>query len=112
MLLRQVAIISESDNVSAAEVSVAAAAIQKQVTRDFGPIWEIDATVDSFSALEDVPIDYWPIIISDEIDEPGAGGVRPESSTNWDNSLARSSLSSPSSRIPSASVLMLARMTG
>ena len=39
MLLRHVAIVSESDNVNAADVSIAAAAIQKQVTRDFGPIW-------------------------------------------------------------------------
>jgi hypothetical protein len=64
-LLLHVAIVSESDNVNAGDVSIAAAAIQKQVARDFGPIWEIDATVDGFSALEDVPIDYWPIIIED-----------------------------------------------
>ncbi|PYX07755.1 MAG: hypothetical protein DMG88_13130 [Acidobacteria bacterium] len=75
MLLRHVAIVSESDNVNAADVSIAAAAIQKQVTRDFGPIWEIDATVDGFDALEDVPIDYWPVIIEDNINEPGAAGV-------------------------------------
>jgi hypothetical protein len=75
MLLLHVAIVSESDNVNAADVSIAAAAIQKQVARDFGPIWEIDATVDGFSALEDVPIDYWPIIIEDNINEPGAAGV-------------------------------------
>ena len=68
-------IVSESDNVNAADVSIAAAAIQKQVTRDFGPIWEIDATVDGFDALEDVPIDYWPVIIEDNINEPGAAGV-------------------------------------
>ncbi len=75
MLLRHVAIVSESGNVNAADVSIAAAAIQKQVTRDFSPIWEIDATVDGFSALEDVPIDYWPVIIEDNIKEPGAAGV-------------------------------------
>lgn len=75
MLLRHVAIVSESKNVSAADVSIAAAAIQKQVSRDFSPLWRIDATVDGFSKLEDVPIDYWPVVIEDKINEPGAAGV-------------------------------------
>jgi hypothetical protein len=32
-----------------------AAALQKQATRDFSPIWEVPATVDGFVRLEDVP---------------------------------------------------------
>jgi hypothetical protein len=51
-----------------------AAALQKQVTRDFGPLWNTIATVDAFTSLDDVPIDYWPIIIRDDINAPGAAG--------------------------------------
>jgi hypothetical protein len=58
-----------------------AAAIQVQVSRDFGPIWGIDATVIAFERLEQVPLGYWPVILtSRELDEdnrfqitPGAG---------------------------------------
>src|SRR5437867_13297237 len=66
-LLRNVALVPD-DNIgnqlSSADASKVAAALQKQVTRDFSPIWEVDATVDAFASLEDVPLGYWPIIIS------------------------------------------------
>src|SRR6266852_3014401 len=75
MLLRHTALVSESSSISLSDVSVVSAALQKQATRDLGPIWEIEATVDPFGRLEDVPVDYWPIIVMDDIDTPGAGGV-------------------------------------
>ncbi len=75
MLLRQVAIVSRSTQIRSADVAAASAAIQKQVTRDFAPIWEIKATVDYFEKTEQVPLGYWPIIIEDDIHQPGAGGV-------------------------------------
>jgi len=50
------------------------AALQKQVTRDFGPLWDTQATVDAFDSLESVPVDYWPVILRDDINEPGAAG--------------------------------------
>lgn len=49
------------------------AAIQKQVTRDFGPLWQIDATVDVFARLEDVPLGYWHLILRDDIASDAAG---------------------------------------
>jgi hypothetical protein len=73
-LISHVALVSESPSVSLADVSPVAAALQKQVTRDFGPIWDIDATVDAFDKLESVPVDYWPVILRDDINEPGAAG--------------------------------------
>jgi hypothetical protein len=51
----------------------AAAAIQKQVVRDFGPIWDVTATVDAFGSLDDVPLGYWPILIGSE--GQNGGGV-------------------------------------
>lgn len=66
LLLAQVAIVPESDDdgIAMSNLTRVAAALQKQVTRDFSPIWEVDATVDAFERLEDVPLGYWPIIIS------------------------------------------------
>ncbi len=73
-LTPHVALVSDSPSVTLANVSPVAAALQKQVTRDFGPLWGIEATVDAFDKLEDVPVDYWPVIIRDDIKEPGAAG--------------------------------------
>jgi len=75
MILRHTAIVSESESVSASEVGRVSAALQKQAMRDVGPVWEIQATVDSFDRLENVPIGYWPIVIMDNINTPGAAGV-------------------------------------
>jgi hypothetical protein len=75
MLLRQVALVSESSSISSSEVNKVAAALQKQATRDFGPLWNVSATVDAYAKLEDVPIDYWPILVQDDINEPGAAGI-------------------------------------
>jgi hypothetical protein len=73
-LTPHVALVSETPSVALTDVSAVAAALQKQVTRDFGPVWGINATVDSFDSLESVPVDYWPVILRDDINEPGAAG--------------------------------------
>jgi hypothetical protein len=73
-LIRHVALVSESKAIDHGQVSIVAAALQKQVTRDFGPLWGINGTVDGFDRLESVPADYWPVIIADDIEEPGAAG--------------------------------------
>ncbi len=73
----RVALISEVSSVSLSDVVVVSAALQKQVSRDFSPIWDIDATVDPFARLEDVPLGYWPIIIVDDV--PNAAGVHLDS---------------------------------
>lgn len=75
MLVRQVALVSESQSVSSSELGQVSAALQKQATRDLSAIWEVQATVDAFERLEDVPVGYWPIVIQDNIDTPGAAGV-------------------------------------
>jgi hypothetical protein len=51
-----------------------AAALQKQVVDDFGPIWNIQATVSAFNNVKDIPLGYWPIVIQDKIGMKGAGG--------------------------------------
>jgi hypothetical protein len=72
-LIRQVAIVSISPQVSPSTVMQISAALQKQATRDLGPIWEISATVDAFDGLGQVPIGTWPVIIGGQV-PPGAGG--------------------------------------
>jgi hypothetical protein len=74
MLTRHVALISTSDAVSASALQPVSAAIQLQVTRDFGPLWGVEATIDSFSTLDDVPLGYWQVVIKEQIDDPDALG--------------------------------------
>ena len=57
-MVQQVALVSQAPSVPHAEVSRVSAALQKQVTRDFGPIWSVTATVDGFADLSDVPLGY------------------------------------------------------
>ena len=73
MLLQQIAVVSEVAGISASELTRVGAALQKQAIRDFAPIWNIQATVDPFVSLDDVPVGYWPIIIRDDIKEAALG---------------------------------------
>jgi hypothetical protein len=66
-LLNQVALIAQTKKIDFSNLTIAAAAIQKQVSRDVGPIWNIDASVDAFETLDDVPLGYWHVLIDDTI---------------------------------------------
>lgn len=66
-----VALVSESDSVSFREVVDVAAALQKQVIRDFQPIWHKAAVVTAYTKPPD---DAWPIRIVDDVGELGALG--------------------------------------
>jgi hypothetical protein len=72
--VQHVALVSESTAVTFDQLSTVSAALNKQVSRDFGPIWSVQATVDAFDKLESVPVDYWPVILQDDIQTPGAAG--------------------------------------
>lgn len=74
MLVHQVALVSDTTAVTFAQVAQVSAALQKQASRDFEPLWGVKATVDPFETLEDVPVDYWPVIIKDDIGDPQALG--------------------------------------
>jgi len=74
-LIRQLALVSESDQVSTSDAMSVAAALQKQASRDLAPVWDISATVDAFEKLEDVPLGYWPMIVRDDIGVAGAAGI-------------------------------------
>jgi hypothetical protein len=53
--IHQTALVSETSAISESELTRASAALQKQLTRDFGPIWDVRATIGTFARLEDVP---------------------------------------------------------
>jgi hypothetical protein len=74
-LIIHTGLISESQRVPLSDVMIVAAALQKQVVRDLGPIWNLRATVDPFERLEDMPVGYWPMVVKDDIDFPGAAGI-------------------------------------
>jgi hypothetical protein len=67
MVVRHLALVSESPSVKLADLVPTAAALQTQVVRDFAPIWRRPATVTAFARLQDVPLDHWPMIVSDSI---------------------------------------------
>jgi len=67
------ALVSDTDAVSAREIT-RVAALDRQVTRDFGPRWGVLATVDPVFSIEDIPVGYWPIVHRDNINAPGALG--------------------------------------
>src|ERR1700730_8247495 len=74
-LIRQLALVSESQQIPDGDVLRVSAALQKQATRDLAPIWDISATVDTFKTLDDVPPGYWPMIVMDDIQVAGAAGI-------------------------------------
>lgn len=72
-----VGIVSLSTRIKRSDLMMVSAAIQKQVTRDFGPLWGLQATVSAYDRLEDVPLGYWRVtIVEDHPDIPeGASGI-------------------------------------
>src|SRR5829696_3883928 len=75
MFPRFLALVSETGRVSSSELARVAAALNKQATRDITQLWGVQASVDAFSNLEDVPLGYWPMIVRDDIGFPGAAGI-------------------------------------
>jgi hypothetical protein len=67
MLTHQIALVSQTRRVTLDQLAIVGAALQKQLTRDFSPIWGIGADVSAFGRLSHVPLGYWPIVIRDDI---------------------------------------------
>jgi hypothetical protein len=68
-LTDHVAIVSLTSDVSTRSLLQAAAAVQKQITRDFTPYWGLRATVDAFEDLSSVPSDYRLVVLFGDADE-------------------------------------------
>ena len=66
-MIQQIALVREGSNPSFSELSQVAAAVQKQIARDIGPAWGIEATVDAARLQVDttlVPTGDRPVPIS------------------------------------------------
>jgi hypothetical protein len=48
MFTQQIALVSKTKKIKVSELQQVAAALQKQATRDLGPIWDVQATVQRF----------------------------------------------------------------
>ncbi|GLR87694.1 hypothetical protein [Bradyrhizobium iriomotense] len=72
-MLLHVALVSLTKEVTLAQLAPVSAAIQKQVARDFGPLWNVEATIDAFDRLEDVPVGYWHVLLQEELPNGAAG---------------------------------------
>jgi hypothetical protein len=75
MLTISVALVSAVKDHDPSDVAKVTAALQRQAIRDFRKLWKVEATVDAFPTLEDVPVGYWPILVQEDIKTPGAAGV-------------------------------------
>jgi hypothetical protein len=62
-LTDHIALVSVTREISTRDLLRAGAAVQKQLTRDFGPIWGLRATLDTFADLGSVPSDYHPVVV-------------------------------------------------
>lgn len=69
ILVGQVALVPDGVDIPIQEILRVASASQKQVTRDFAPVWNVRATVDGFAGLEEVPLGYWPVIIVNDFQD-------------------------------------------
>lgn len=70
----KVALVAETKRISAQELASAEAVLQKQLTRDFAPIWGIKARLQAYSDWKNVPTGSWPVTVRDAIDAPGTLG--------------------------------------
>jgi hypothetical protein len=74
MIPTRIGLVSLSKKPTHAELTKTAAALQKQLTRDLGPIWNIEATIDFFPNIKSIPFGYWPIIIVDSLKHDDESG--------------------------------------
>ncbi len=74
MNLYHAALISESSRVTLAELQPVAAALQRQIAHDVAPFWQFKILVSAFQTRAEIPVGAWPLIIQDNIGEPGAAG--------------------------------------
>jgi hypothetical protein len=70
----QIAVINQSSAVSDTEVKAAVAALQIQVSRDFAPVWGVDATLTFIDKGKPPPDGSWWLVIFDNSDQAGALG--------------------------------------
>ena len=74
-----VAIVNQCSVLTDSQITPAVSAIQTQVTRDFAPIWAVDAKIIQVNKGEKIPENVWPVYLLDTSDTPGALGYHDDS---------------------------------
>lgn len=64
MIAPHLAVVGEDGTVPFDEIARVSAAIQWQIVRDVAPLWAVNATVSAFPTLDNVPVGYWPVIVT------------------------------------------------
>jgi hypothetical protein len=77
----KIALINEYPGLTAAEVQTAVRALRIQVSRDFAPVWGIDADLDFYPTVQAAPPDAWQLVIFDDSDQAGALGYHDVTAT-------------------------------
>ena len=70
----QIAVINESNTLNDSDAQAAVAALQKQVSKDFFPVWGVDASLSFVSRTAAVPPEAWQIVLLDNADQAGVLG--------------------------------------
>jgi hypothetical protein len=97
--VEEIAIVADTTSIAREQLERVVAAIQTQVSRDFAPVWDVDARLLVHEQTADVPDGMWSITVADDIGAEGrlafqtedAGG-RPYGmvlfSENWPHSVS------------------------
>jgi len=72
--MQQISLVNSSEKISFHELQRVAAALNAQISEDFGPAWGLSAHVSVCEEYKDIPSGSWWIEVMDSIDEPGAAG--------------------------------------
>ncbi len=70
----KIAIVNQSTCLTDVQIQPVVAALQIQVTRDFAPLWGIDADLTFIPKGQTPPSDHWWLVVLDNSDQAGALG--------------------------------------
>jgi hypothetical protein len=70
---RHIALVPNTTEVDIDDLHQVTAALSIQITRDFGPLWAVTATVEAFTSESEVPPGHW-IVTIETSDTPGDPG--------------------------------------
>lgn len=82
MSIPVIAISNASTCLSDAQVEAILPALQKQVTNDFQPYWDVDCTIKFLGIDQLLPLGWWQIVVLDNPDQAGDLGYHELSSQN------------------------------
>lgn len=69
-----IALVDTTDLILQEDFLAVAKAIQVQVSRDFAPVWDVDAVIEGFPSLSEVSPGFWPVTVDKVMDIQGVNG--------------------------------------